>query len=320
MGELQTSTGLARSFDAGAADYRDVTSTLGNHVYERVARDNLRSCFSGKRFKRVLDAGGGVGKWIPFLADYAERIDLLDISAESVRLAAEALGPGYPQASFACGDLEHMPYGSAGFDLVFAQGCVVSYTPDPRALLAEVARVLRPGGILWVDAYNCLGWALESRNTDWKLLFAGAEKDHVFRMPKWDYPARMFQPPYLVDLVETAGFRIIAEYGSVILVNSLSFDDKGTTDFDAEAGRRLCEQEIRLSRDPRCRGAGKNYCVLAAREVRAADGTRDPEARPRRIGMTREGTLREHRLIKGEWRTSHQYSILEQELGAGAER
>jgi len=263
--ERQTPAELARSFDTGAAHYRDVTSTLGNYVYEHVARENVRLCLATSKFERVLDAGGGVGKWIPFLCDYASRIELLDISADSVRLAEQALGTRYPQVRFVCGDLERMPYEDATFELVFAQGGVISYTPKPETLLAEFRRVLRPGGYLWLDGYNCVGWALESPNRAWKLQFAGVEKDLVFRMPKWDYPARMFRPSHLVDLIAAAGFRVAAEYGSVILVNSFPFEDKSAAAFDPDMAGVLCEQETRLSRDPRCRGAGKNYCVFAAR-------------------------------------------------------
>ncbi len=261
--ERQTPEDLARSFDAGAAEYRSVTSTLGNHVYEHVSRENLRLCLTGRRFSRALDAGGGVGQWIPFLCEYADRVELLDISGESVRLAQQELGARCPQVRFACGDLEHTAFESGAFDFVLAQGCVISYTPHPEALLLELRRVLRPGGLLWLDALNSVGWALESPNRERKLQFAAVEKDLVFRMPDWDYPARMFRPSYLRELIEGADFRVAAEYGSVILVNSFPFAEKFAPAFDAGMARTLCEQEVRLSRDERCRGAGKNVSVLA---------------------------------------------------------
>jgi ubiquinone/menaquinone biosynthesis C-methylase UbiE len=265
VSDRQTAADLARSFDIGAADYRATTSTLGNYVYEYVARENLRLCLSGKKFERTLDAGGGVGKWIPFLCDYSDRVDLLDISAASVGLAREALAADYPSVSFACGDLEHMPYDSGSFEIVIAQGGVASYTPDPKTLLTEFHRVLRREGFLWLDGYNCVGWALEARNPDWKLQFAAVQNDLVFRMPDWDYPARMFHPSYLVEIVQTAGFHIVAEYGSVILVNSMLFEAKRAKDFDRELACRLCEQEVLLSRDPRSRGSGKNFGIFAER-------------------------------------------------------
>jgi ubiquinone/menaquinone biosynthesis C-methylase UbiE len=263
MSEKQTPAELARSFDAGAGEYRRVTSTLGNHVYEHVARENLRLCLAGRRFQSALDAGGGVGKWIPFLCEYADRVELLDISGESVRLAERELAALYPQVRFGCGDLEHTAFEGGAFDFVLAQGGVISYTPDPEALLAELRRVLWTGGLLWLDGLNSVGWALESPRREWKLRFAAVEKDLVFRMPDWDYPARMFRPSHLRGLIEGAGFRISAEYGSVILVNSLPLAEKCAPGFDPEMARAFCEQEVRLSRDERCRGAGKNISVLA---------------------------------------------------------
>jgi len=263
--DFQTSSDLARSFDTGAAVYRDVTSSLGNHVYERVAESNLRSCTAGRRFRRVLDAGGGIGKWIPFLSHLAQAVDLVDISSESVAVAKRTLADRYPQVSFTAGDLESTVYPSGSFDFVFAQGCVISYTPNPTAMLAEFHRLLEPGGALWLDAYNCLGWAIESPVRDWKLLFVGVDTDHVFRMPDWDYSARMFQPTYLVRLVEMAGFSVESEFGSVILSNSLTFEERDSAGFDPKVAETLCAQEVRLSRDHRSRGAGKNYGVYAIR-------------------------------------------------------
>jgi SAM-dependent methyltransferase len=46
-----------------------------------------------------------------------------------------------------------LPFGDATFDLVYS--CkVLPHVPDIRAALAEVARVLRPGGTAFVEFYN----------------------------------------------------------------------------------------------------------------------------------------------------------------------
>lgn len=48
---------------------------------------------------------------------------------------------------FVCGDLrEPLPFADAGFDLV-AVDLVLEHLADLRAVLAEIARVLRPGGL-----------------------------------------------------------------------------------------------------------------------------------------------------------------------------
>lgn len=48
---------------------------------------------------------------------------------------------------------DRLPFADASFDLVHSSG-VIHHTPDPRAVLAELRRVLRPGGRAQVMVYN----------------------------------------------------------------------------------------------------------------------------------------------------------------------
>jgi SAM-dependent methyltransferase len=54
-------------------------------------------------------------------------------------------------------DGEHLPFPDASFDLVFAHG-VVQYTGDDRAMMREIHRVLRPGGLAIIQGYNRNSW------------------------------------------------------------------------------------------------------------------------------------------------------------------
>lgn len=51
-------------------------------------------------------------------------------------------------------DVKQLPYADASFDVVFSN-TILHHIPDPYAMLAEAARVLRPGGILLIrDLYR----------------------------------------------------------------------------------------------------------------------------------------------------------------------
>ena len=61
-------------------------------------------------------------------------------------------GPG-ARATWTCGDATRLPYRAASFDVVF-NNSLLEHVPAWRAVLAEVARVLRPGGVFAMYTTN----------------------------------------------------------------------------------------------------------------------------------------------------------------------
>lgn len=75
----------------------------------------------------------------------------LDLDAAMIRVAARRIwkGPGVVPR-FLIGDAEHLPYPDATFDAVVNFG-IIHHLPDWRQGIAEVARVLRPGGVFFFE-------------------------------------------------------------------------------------------------------------------------------------------------------------------------
>ena len=98
----------------------------------------------------VLEIGFGNGRTVPDVIAQAEglRYAGIDISPtmvdDAVRFNAGLVAAG--RASFHLGSAERMPFADASFDRVFSIG-VIHFWADPAASLAEVHRVLRPGGL-----------------------------------------------------------------------------------------------------------------------------------------------------------------------------
>ena len=97
--------------------------------------------------RRVLDAGCGAGRMLPYLAAHGCAPEGVDLSPEMVR-RARADHPEYPSA---VGSLTDLDYPDATFDGVFSWYSTI-HNPDEDLdrMFAEMVRVLRPGGYLLV--------------------------------------------------------------------------------------------------------------------------------------------------------------------------
>ncbi len=97
--------------------------------------------------RRVLDAGCGAGRMLPYLAARGCRPEGVDLSPEMVR-RARADHPGHPCTVGSLTDLAHR---DALFDGVFSWYSTI-HNPDADldGMLGEMVRVLRPGGFLLV--------------------------------------------------------------------------------------------------------------------------------------------------------------------------
>lgn len=102
----------------------------------------------------VLDAGMGPGRLCGELAARGWTVSGIDASEEMVQAARERLPDR--SANLLRAEIESLPFDSGSFDAVAATG-VLEYADVPRAL-AELARVLRPGGSAVVSYPNPDAW------------------------------------------------------------------------------------------------------------------------------------------------------------------
>lgn len=105
----------------------------------------------------ILDCGCGPGSITLGLAQWAPDgqtvgIDLGEAQLEGAQANAHELG--VKNVVFRQGDIFDLPFGDDSFDVVFSQ-TVLFHIPDPEKALAEIKRVLRPGGLVALrDAIN----------------------------------------------------------------------------------------------------------------------------------------------------------------------
>jgi ubiquinone/menaquinone biosynthesis C-methylase UbiE len=143
MQQATSSTDRPVVFDR-AADFYDATRGFPPGVEERVAELVARAGGLGPA-SRVLEIGIGTGRIALPLVPRVERVAGVDLSAPM--LAQLAAKRGERRAFPARADAAALPFADARFDAVVAVH-VFHLIPRWRDVLGEVARVLRPDGLL----------------------------------------------------------------------------------------------------------------------------------------------------------------------------
>ena len=135
----------------------------------------------------VLDLGSGAGADVLISARRvgpAGRAIGLDMTDEMLALArANAAAAGVENAEFLKGYLEEIPLPEASVDVVISN-CVINLAADKRIVLAEAARVLRPGGRFAVSdviADEGMDEATRADMAQWTGCIAGALTEAEFR-------------------------------------------------------------------------------------------------------------------------------------------
>ena len=106
---------------------------------------------------RVLDFGCGPGTISVGLAKAVAPGEMhgVDMEQSQVELArAVASFRGQPNAIFHVGDVTNLDFEDGFFDVAHCHNLLM-HVPDTAAVLAEVKRVLKPGGIISCREMNC---------------------------------------------------------------------------------------------------------------------------------------------------------------------
>ena len=99
---------------------------------------------------RWLDVGCGNGAFTEELISRCSPATVIAIDPSDDQLAYARTRPGAKMAGFQVGDAQKIPFDDGSFDVAI-MALVLSFLPDPAKAVAEMARVVRPGG--WVATY-----------------------------------------------------------------------------------------------------------------------------------------------------------------------
>lgn len=141
----QVRADLRRAYD-GAADRRDAQDKPQWKLAERAAflrRMQQASC------TRMLEIGAGTGQDSVFFSDHGLDVVATDLSAAMV---ARCRDKGLDARVI---DFSQLDFPAESFDAVYAMNCLL-HVPNAElpAVLASIARVLRPGGLFFLGVYG----------------------------------------------------------------------------------------------------------------------------------------------------------------------
>jgi SAM-dependent methyltransferase len=135
-----------------------------------------------------------------------------DIALATASAARGVLAAHRP--AFAAGDVRRIPFRDGAFDLVYSMGTIEHFT-DYRVAVAEIHRILRPGGRAIVGVPNLLDPFLRP------LMVAVLD-----RLGRYDYGLeKAFSHRQLARLLESAGFRVIGRSGILFMPGWLRMAD-----------------------------------------------------------------------------------------------
>jgi 2-polyprenyl-6-hydroxyphenyl methylase/3-demethylubiquinone-9 3-methyltransferase len=161
----------------------------------------------------VLDVGCGAGFLSNHLALEGFEVTGLDASQAAIQVAAchDATG----KARYVVGDALKLPFADASFDAVCAMD-FLEHVEEPEKAVAEMARVLKPGGTFFFHTFNRnpIAWLVIIKGVEW----------FVKNTPRHMHVLRLFiKPRELRAMCLAHGMHVSELHGSEPVVFSWAF-------------------------------------------------------------------------------------------------
>lgn len=185
-------------------------ATFGNidiYVFDQLLRGRITADM------RVLDAGCGSGRNSEYLMRCGAEVfgvDAEQTAIDRVRATAAAAAPDLPAANFGVARLDALPFADDHFDAVIC--CAVLHFakdgPEFEKSLAELWRVLKPGGVFFARLASSIG--VESR--------VRQVRDRWYRLP--DGSDRfLVDEPYLLRVGADLGAELLDPLKTTVVQN-----------------------------------------------------------------------------------------------------
>jgi len=126
------------------------------------------------------DIGCGSGRWADVVSQRVGRLVCVDASYDALQVARRNLAQKN-NVEFCLADVGSLPFADGELDFVYSLG-VLHHVPDTRAAIAEVARIVKPGGLALIYLY----YAFDNRPWWFRLIWRISDglRRMISRAPK----------------------------------------------------------------------------------------------------------------------------------------
>ena len=171
--------------------------------------------------ERIIDVGCGTGNLTFLIPDRADISGIEAIDFEKQFIEALNRRNSDPRISARTGDACSIPFGEGYFDRALSM-LVLHFVPTPGQAVAEMRRVVRPGGIVAATVWDTFG-GMPSQRMFWDTLVAieptALERRGLALVRPMTFPGEMTRA------FATAGLESIAEATLTIRMDFANFDD-----------------------------------------------------------------------------------------------
>ena len=188
--------------------------TFGNldiYLFDQLLRGNIAPGM------RLLDAGCGSGRNLIYLLREHYDVSAIDASPDAVdhvRSLATCLAPHLPPENLRCEAIESLSFPDASFDGVLCNSVLhfARSTAHFHAMLAQLWRVLRPGGLLFCRLASTIGMRFEP--------VAGDPASRLFQLPHDGPIWYLVDASLLLDLTASLGATLVDPLKTTVVQDS----------------------------------------------------------------------------------------------------
>jgi ubiquinone/menaquinone biosynthesis C-methylase UbiE len=125
-------------------------------IWSRFAGEIFLDWLAPPQGMRWIDVGCGNGAFTELLVERCAPAEVQGVDPSEGQLAYARTRPGVRQAEFRLGDAMALPFPTGKFDAAI-MALVLVFVPEPAKGVAEMVRVVRPGGMVAAYMWDMLG-------------------------------------------------------------------------------------------------------------------------------------------------------------------